>query len=144
VQNGNGTSHSLVEEAARAARTMNLYSAGRMQFCQEHNVHYDAAKFHCGECFRQQQKENAKLKEVAASWKGGWYETREIIGKLSWTVPNVRVLKDSPSPFFRQQYQKFIELARGLEEETSFREALQPSFEKDPFASPLMPLLGDD
>jgi hypothetical protein len=115
-----------------------------MRWCQEHDIHYNAAIYHCGECFRAQQKDNAKLKESAASWKDGWYQSREVIGRLSWTVPNICVLKDSPSPFFQQQYQKFAKFAQELKEESSFRQALQPSFEKDPFASPLMPLLGDD
>jgi hypothetical protein len=128
---------------------MNLYQAGTLQWCKEHNVHYDVSFYHCGQCFRQQQKENAKLKESAASWKDGWYQSREVIGRLSWTVPNIRVLKDSPSPFFQQQYQRFISLAKELEEEATFRELLHRQdgtsfFEKDPFPSPLMPLLGDD
>lgn len=128
---------------------MNQYPPTNMQWCKEHDIHYNATIYHCGECFRQQQKDNAKFKASAESWKEGWYEGREIIGRLFWTVPNVRVLKDSSSPFFQQQYQRFVEIARELEEEDFFRELLhRPEFasffEKDPFPSPLMTLLGDN
>jgi hypothetical protein len=104
-----------------------------MRFCQEHDIYYNAAIYHCGECFRQQQKDNVKLKASAESWKDSWYEQRDIIGKLSWTVPNIAALRDSPSTFFQRQYHK-----------SQPQEPLIVSFfEMDPFPS-LMPMLGDD
>lgn len=56
---------------------------------------------------RQALIENDKLKARLADWKDAWFEQREIIGRLAWSMPTL--IPNSESKFFQRQWNKFID-----------------------------------
>lgn len=60
--------------------------------------------------------EISRLKTQVDFWKEGWWEQRKATGRMAWEVPHPLYLKSATnSPFFQQQYKKFIEYAKLLD-----------------------------
>lgn len=62
------------------------------------------------EQLRQAQAELAKLRLAVLSWREAWYQQREIIGWLAWSMPTL--LPDSSSLFFQCQWNKFLDAVK--------------------------------
>lgn len=62
------------------------------------------------ECIAALRKQIDAARASINDWQNAWYDQREVIGRLSWTVPNLAALKQSSSEFLQRQFQKAKEM----------------------------------
>jgi hypothetical protein len=102
-----------------------------MAHCAEHDCHFNDTMWQCGECHKELLVKFKRAEEDLRGYRDAWFGQRTATGREAWTVPNPFILRSvETSPFFQQQYRRFIEFADRLMAE---KKPIIGEFEKDPF-----------
>lgn len=99
-----------------------------MRHCAEHDVFYNAALWQCNKCFEKQKSSIVRLEANIKAWKDAWFARGEIIGRVSWEVPNIHYLKNSKGPHDQKEYAKFLKYVKEI-----FPDPIFAIEEQDPF-----------